>query len=76
VAPWGDLIVCEDGTGEQYIVGITPEGGIYKLAHNATEGDSEFAGATFSPDGSTLFFNIQKDGLTLALTGPWGTRKA
>jgi hypothetical protein len=28
-------------------------------------------GATFSPDGTTLFVNIQGDGLTLAITGPW-----
>ena len=54
----------------QYLVGITPEGSIYKFAHNAAS-DSEFAGATFSPDGSTLFVNIQGDGLTLAITGPW-----
>ena len=32
---------------------------------------SELAGATFSPDGSTLFFNIQTSGLTVAVTGPW-----
>lgn len=75
VAPWGDVVVCEDGSGEQYVVGITPEGGIYRFAHNAVS-DSELAGATFSPDGSTLFVNIQHDGLTVAITGPWGDRVA
>lgn len=70
VAPWGDLIVCEDGSGEQFLVGITPEGDIYKFARNAAS-ESELAGATFSHDGSTLFVNIQYDGLTLAITGPW-----
>ena len=70
VTPWGDLIVCEDGSGEQFLVGITPAGTIYKFAHNAVS-DSEFAGATFAPDGSTLFVNIQGDGLTLAITGSW-----
>lgn len=70
VAPWGDLILCEDGSGDQFLVGITPEGSLYKFAHNAGS-TSEFAGATFSPDGSTLFVNIQGDGLTLAITGPW-----
>ena len=34
-------------------------------------GDDEFAGATFSPDGSTLFVNVQIPGYTLAITGPW-----
>ena len=71
VSPWGDLIVCEDGSGEQFLVGITPEGKFYKFAHNAMDNDSEMAGATFSPDGSTFFINIQHAGLTLAITGPW-----
>lgn len=70
VAPWGDLILCEDGSGEQFLVGVTPDGNLYKLGRNAVS-ESELAGATFSPDGSTLFFNIQNDGLTLAVTGPW-----
>jgi uncharacterized protein len=74
VAPWGDLIICEDGTAEQYLVGITPEGKIYKFGRNAIS-DSELAGSCFSPDGSTLFFNIQKEGLTLAVTGTWKKEK-
>lgn len=72
-APWGDLIVCEDGSGEQFLVGVTQKGEIYKFARNAVS-DSELAGATFSPDGTTLFVNIQHDGLTLAITGPWDRR--
>jgi len=70
VAPWGDLIVCEDGSGDQYLVGITPEGQIYKFGRNALN-ESELTGATFSADGTTLFVNIQHAGLTLAITGPW-----
>ena len=70
VAPWGDLIVCEDGSKEQFLVGITPQGKLYRFARNA-KNIFEFAGSTFSPDGSTLFVNIQKPGLTLAITGPW-----
>ncbi len=70
VTPWGDLIVCEDGSGEQFLVGVTPEGELYKFGRNAVS-NSELAGATFSPDGTTLFVNIQHDGLTLAITGPW-----
>lgn len=70
VAPWGDLIVCEDCDSMQDLNGITPDGSIYKLGRNA-KSNSELAGATFSPDGSTLFMNIQHSGLTLAITGPW-----
>lgn len=72
VAPWGDLILCEDGSGEDYLVGVTPKGRIYKFARNATS-HSEFAGSTFSPDGSTLFVNMQANGLTFAIRGPWRT---
>ena len=62
---------AEDGAGDQNLVGITPEGSLYTFARNAMANDSELAGSTFSPDGSTLFVNIQEAGLTLAITGPW-----
>jgi len=73
VAPWGDLLLCEDGPEEQNLVGVTPAGAVYRFGHNAMN-NSEFAGACFSPDGSTLFVNIQKSGYTFAITGPWRTR--
>jgi hypothetical protein len=72
VAPWGDVVACEDGAGTDTLVGITPDGQFYKLGRNAVS-DSELAGAVFAPDGSTLFMNIQHEGLTLAITGPWDT---
>ncbi|NNF06533.1 MAG: DUF839 domain-containing protein, partial [Candidatus Eisenbacteria bacterium] len=70
VAPSGDLILCEDGGGTQFIRGVTPEGTIYNIAKNA-ENESEFAGACFSADGSTMFVNVQGLGRTVAITGPW-----
>eukprot|EP00913_Durusdinium_trenchii_P028312 g26540.t1 len=67
IAPWGDLVICEDRSEKQVrVIGVTPEGRLYTLADNHLR--SEFAGAVFSPDGSTLFVNIQKPGLTLAIT--------
>ncbi|MDX2249627.1 MAG: DUF839 domain-containing protein [Bacteroidia bacterium] len=74
ISPWGDLIVCED-TLEARIMGITPDGGYYPLAKNAKM-NSEFSGVTFSPDGTTLFVNIQHQGLTFAITGPWDKTRA
>jgi secreted PhoX family phosphatase len=68
IAPWGDLILCEDGVSPQFIVGVTPEGKLYKLARTTL---GELAGACFSPDGTTLFVNIQTPGLTVAIVGPW-----
>ena len=35
------------------------------------EGQGEFAGGCFSPDGKWFFINLQSRGLTLAVTGPW-----
>jgi secreted PhoX family phosphatase len=70
IAPWGDLLACEDRSGNCRIVGITPDGRYYTLARNALN-DSELVGGVFSPDGSTLFVSIQNPGLTLAITGPW-----
>ncbi len=69
IAPWGDLIVSEDGRGRDRIVGVRPDGTTYVMARGAT--NSELAGPTFSPDGTTLFFNAQAEGLTFAVTGPW-----
>lgn len=69
-APWGDLIVCEDRQEPTVrLVGVTPQGECYTLADNNAK--CEFAGVCFSPDGSTLFVNIQAVGLTVAITGPW-----
>jgi secreted PhoX family phosphatase len=67
----GELIVCEDGDGDNFVRAITPDGLIYTLARNADAGKSEFCGACFSPDGRTLFVNIQKPGITVAITGAW-----
>ena len=69
-SPGGDLIVCEDGPDGDFLLGVTPTGRVYPIARNTTS-NSEFAGCCFSPDGSTLFVNVQRPGLTLAITGPW-----
>ncbi|WP_200976376.1 alkaline phosphatase PhoX [Echinicola sp. 20G] len=72
IAPWGDLLLCEDDP-HPFVVGITPQGMYYKLAENIGF-RTEFAGGVFSPDGKIYFVNIQGAGLTLAITGPWDSR--
>jgi len=76
VAPWGDLIVVEDSDKDQYIRGVTPSGEVYTIGRNADTGPdgekSEITGPCFSPDGLTLFFNVQQNpGRTFAVRGPW-----
>ena len=71
MAPWGDLLLCEDMVDSPEscsLVGIRPDGSQYLLADNAYSG-SEVAGVCFSPDGKTMFLNIQYPGMTLAITG-------
>lgn len=79
VTPFGDLLLCEDGDDPQYVRGLTRRGRIYDFARTSTR-NSEFAGACFDPDGSTLFVNQQgspaaggtgEKGVTYAITGPW-----
>jgi hypothetical protein len=71
-APWGDIVFSEDGGGDNYVRGVTPSGHVYPIARNAMN-DSEICGPCFSPDGTTLFFNVQNPGITYAVTGPWAS---
>ena len=70
VTPFKHLFVCEDGYGDCGVIGATPKGELYTFGRNMYS-DSEIAGACFSPSGKTLFINIQKNGVTLAIHGPW-----
>jgi secreted PhoX family phosphatase len=83
VSPRGGLVLCEDGSGEEFLHGLTVEGEIFRFAQNNIVlngerngfiGDftgSEWAGACYSPDGRWLFANVQSPGITFAITGPW-----
>ncbi|MQA26275.1 MAG: DUF839 domain-containing protein [Micromonosporaceae bacterium] len=76
----GTLVLCEDSSGDNYLRGLSRGGQIFDIALNrlhstggAPRFGDEFAGSTFSPDGGTLFVNIQASrGMTFAIWGPWG----
>lgn len=72
-SPRGGVVLCEDGRAPNHLRGLTAEGRVFDFARNIIGiGEGEFAGATFSPDGRTLFVNIQWDpGATFAIWGPW-----
>ena len=70
MTPWGDVLLAEDGSGEQFVRGLTPEGRVYDLARNA-KSTGELAGVCTSPAGDAIFVNMQSDGLTVAITGPF-----
>lgn len=79
------MVLCEDGSGVEYLHGLTLDGEIFRFAQNNVRlagergfhGDfsgSEWCGATFEPkNGNWLFVNIQSPGITFAITGPWRT---
>ncbi|MEQ1645336.1 MAG: alkaline phosphatase PhoX, partial [Pyrinomonadaceae bacterium] len=77
--PKSDLLfVCEDGDypgmeSKNFVRILTPKGQMADFARNiSTEFPrSEFAGSTFSPDGKTLFLNLQSAGATFAIWGEW-----
>jgi len=74
ISPQKSSLLCEDGPTENYLRGVTRNGGIFDFALNAIPQrmGEEFAGATFTPDGKVLFVNIQASaGLTFAIWGPW-----
>ncbi|MGX8905478.1 alkaline phosphatase PhoX [Streptomyces netropsis] len=78
VSPYGGLVIAEDGNGVQHLFGATDDGRTYPIARNELNIGSadkpeysEFTGVTFSPDGRTLFANLQDPGIMLAITGPW-----
>jgi secreted PhoX family phosphatase len=70
VAPWGDLFFGEDGSGGNFIRGVTPDGQLFDFAHNVLT-SGEIAGVCFSPDGRALFANLWGSGLTFVITGPF-----
>jgi secreted PhoX family phosphatase len=74
------LFICEDsdyvaqgGNPDSFLRILTPDGRIADFAKNIVPKleRGEFAGVNFSPDGKTLFFNIQPAGATFAVWGDW-----
>ena len=72
-------MLCEDSTNDNYLRALNPGGRLSDIALNrlvswtgADRFGDEFAGATFSPGGETLYVNIQASGgMSFAIWGPW-----
>ncbi|RVX44979.1 hypothetical protein EDD27_7755 [Nonomuraea polychroma] len=91
-SPRGGIVLCEDDASDadadphplapglenvNRLIGLDPGGQPFEFAVNISD-DSEFAGACFSPDGSTMFVNalgsttaLEPPGRTYAIRGPW-----
>lgn len=80
MSPRGGMAICEDGDGTDYLRGLTPDGQVFDFARNEAN-ELEFTGVCFSPQGRTMFVNIQgalwigdgsePKGMTFAIWGPW-----
>ena len=76
VSKHGTFMLCEDGNDNtQFLRGLTPSGRIFDFAKNiSADAKEEFAGAVWSPNGKTLFVNLQQrvePARTFAIWGPW-----
>lgn len=69
VAPSGAVVICEDGSDGNFVRCLDHDGVLSNVAENRTDRpDDEFAGICFSPDGRTMFVNIQAvEGLTFII---------
>ena len=82
----GDILLCEDAGGTQFIRGLSPDGGMYDFARTNTN-QTEFCGACFDRGGHTLYVNQQGDrgalpdgppggqAVTYAIYGPFRERR-
>ncbi|MCZ7535958.1 MAG: DUF839 domain-containing protein [Acidimicrobiia bacterium] len=75
MSSFGDLLVCEDHTGEQEIVLITADGEIAPLLRLTGQNAAELTGPAFSPGGDRLYFSSQRGGdgggITYEVRGPF-----
>ncbi len=83
ISPKGALVLCEDGTIDapdrgrgfsiphNFVRGLSRDGDLFDFAENMVN-DSEFTGACFSPDGKSMFVNMQDPGITFEIRGGFG----
>ena len=66
------VMLCEDSSSGNMLRALTTDGLIFDFAlNNIAGGSDEFSGATFAPGGQVLYTNLQSNGITYAIWGPW-----
>jgi secreted PhoX family phosphatase len=66
------VILAEDSPAGNKIRGLARNGAMFDIAlNNVAGGADEFAGVTFSPSTKVLYANMQSNGITYAIWGPW-----
>jgi len=70
VSPFGGVMIAEDGSGAQHLVGTSVGGEAFFFARNELNG-SEFTGPNFSYNRRMMFANIQSPGHVFSIQGPF-----
>ena len=66
------VVLCEDSSAGNMLRALTRNGRIIDFAlNNVAGGVDEFSGATFGPGGRVLYCNMQANGISYAIWGPW-----
>lgn len=68
VAPWGGVVISEDGDNPCSLIAFTDRKGSQEIARDLTD-RGEWAGPVFNKSGNVLFASVQGD-CTYAITGP------
>ena len=73
VSPYGEVIIAENGEGQVYLLGATPGGEIYFLAHRAarTRTTTRSSAGRCSHRTRALFANLQGPRYVFAIRGPF-----
>jgi secreted PhoX family phosphatase len=79
VSKSGTLVLCEDNapptpTDGNKLQALTARGQLISIAEHLERPAVEWAGATFSPNGATLYANLNtSSAMSVAIWGPWET---
>ena len=72
VAPWGEIFIVEDSLTQCRLLVLNPETGVISTLAANPNSQAELCGVCFAPGrDDVVFFNLQREGLTLAVTGPF-----
>ncbi len=72
VAPWGEIFIVEDSLARCRLLVLNPETGVISTLAENPASQAELCGVCFAPErDDVVFVNLQREGLTLAVSGPF-----
>lgn len=72
VAPWGEIFIVEDSLAQCRLLVLNPETGVISTLAENPNNQAELCGVCFAPGrDDVVFMNLQREGITLAVSGPF-----